>query len=113
MALQFLKMFQPVQLGTSAAAIYTVPTSPTTTLLQNGRVQLTNTTSSSATATLYAVPAAGADSATNEFFPGQSIGPNSFVQVDVPQLAAGDAIWASAGTASAINIQAISGVLQS
>lgn len=114
MALSFVKLFQPVALATSAAAIYTVPASPTTTLLRNGRVRLTNEATSAVAASLYAVPS-GATTATttNAFLPGVSIGANSSLEVDVPQLAAGDAIYAVCGVANSVNAQAMDGVLQS
>lgn len=112
MALTFLKLFQPIQLAGAAAAIFTV-TGPASQLLRNGRVRLTNTTSGAVAATLYAVPSAGSAGAANEFFAGQSVAPNSYVDVDVPQLAIGDAIWGFAGSASSISLSAMDGVLQS
>lgn len=112
MALSFVKLFQPIQLPGSAAAIFTIA-GPNTQLLRNGRVRLTNTTSGAVASTLYAVPSGGAAGASNEFFAGQSIAPNSYVDVDVPQLAIGDAIWGFAGATSSISIAAMDGVLQS
>lgn len=113
MALTFLKLFAPGVLGGSAALLYTVPATPVTTLLRNGRVRLTNTTSGPVTATLYAVPASGAAGVANEFFPAVSIPANGFKDVDVPQMAAGDALWGFAGAVSSISIASMDGVLQS
>lgn len=113
MALSFLKLFEPTLLVTSAAAIYNVPASPVTTLLRNGRVRLSNQATTAIGVGLYAVPASGATSATNNFLPAVSIAPNAAIEVDVPQLAAGDAIWGYATVSSSVNIQAMDGVLQS
>lgn len=113
MAITFAKLFQPGQLANASTLIYTVPASPATTLLSNGRVRLTNTTAGAVAATLYAVPAAGAASATNMFLPGVSIAPNDFVDVDVPQMAAGDALYGFAGASASISISVLDGFLQS
>lgn len=113
MAITFRKLFNPGQLANASALLYTVPAAPTTNLLSNARVRLTNTTAGAVAATLYAVPAAGAASATNTFLPAVSIAPNDFLDVDVPQLAAGDAIYGFAGAATSISIAAMDGFLQS
>jgi hypothetical protein len=113
MALSFIKLFQPSQLAAADALIYAVPLAPTSTLLRNARVRLTNTTGGAVAATLYAVPAGGAAAVANEFFPAVSIGAGAFVDVDVPQMAAGDALYGFAGSAGSISIAAMDGVLQS
>lgn len=113
MTIVYNKLFGPTLLITSAAIIYTVPASPTTSLLRNGRVQLTNTSSAAVAATMYAVPSAGTPTVTNEILPVVSIGPNQTLPVDLPQMSAGDTVQALAGTAGAINIQALDGVIQS
>jgi len=113
-ALSFVKLFQPTALATTAASIYQVPAAPATTLLRNGRVRLSNEASTSVSVSLYAVPA-GATTATttNSFLPAVSIAPNAALEVDVPQLGAGDSIYAVAGVVASINAQAMDGVLQS
>lgn len=114
MALSFVKLFAPVALGTTAVAIYTVPAAPTTTLLRNGRLRLSNQATTASAATLYAVPSGSTTATTtNSFLPAVSISPNASLEVDVPQLAAGDAIYALCGVANAVNAQAMDGVLQS
>lgn len=111
MTISYLKFFQPTVLGIAAATLATVPTQPTTTLLRGGRIRLTNTTGVAATATLYAVPLAGAAGVGNAFFPGKTIAANDYVDVDVPLMAAGDFIQALAGTAASITAHMISGSL--
>ena len=111
MAIAYAKFFPPTLLTTSDAVIYTVPTVPATTLLRNARVRLTNFTATATTGRVHAVPNAGAVSTTNAFFYEVTIPANDYVDVDVPILSAGDTIQARAGTASAVNMQAISGGL--
>lgn len=113
MAITFKKLFQPGQLPNAEAALYTVPTTPATNLLSNGRVRLTNTTAGAIAATLYAVPAAGSASDTNTFLPAVSIAPFDFLDVDLPQLGAGDALHGFASAATSISIAAMDGFLQS
>lgn len=113
MALTFLKLFQPVMLAGAAATVYTMPGLPATTILRNGRVRLTNIDTVAHAATLYAVPASGAASTTNEFLAAVSIAPGGSLDVDLPQLAISDFIQGFADTANKINIQATDGVLQS
>lgn len=111
MAIAYQKFFPPTLLTTSDATIYTVPSVPATTLLRNARVRLTNFTASATTARVHAVPNGGSIGTTNTFFYDVTIPADDYVDVDVPIMAAGDTIQARAGTASAVNIQAISGGL--
>lgn len=113
MAITFLKVFQPAQLASSSGLLYTVPAAPTTNLLRNGRVRLTNTSASAVACTLNAVPAAGSASATNQFLPAVSIAANSWLEVDVPQMAAGDMLYGFASAATSVSIAAMDGVIQS
>lgn len=100
-------------LTASAATIYTMPTSPSTVVLRNGRIRFTNTDTVLRSATAYAVPSGGAASTTNMFCPAISIPPNGILDVDVPQMAAGDFIQVLADSASKINAQPLDGLLQS
>lgn len=111
MSIAYSKFFAPTVLGTAAATLATVPAAPLTTLLRGGRMRLVNTTSTAATATLYAVPAAGTASAGNAFMSAKTIAANDYLDVDVPIMAAGDFIQGLAGTASAITAHMLSGSL--
>lgn len=113
MALTFAKLFQPQQLPNVVGTIYTNPANPTTSVLKNGRVRLTNTTAGAVTATLYAVPSSGAPTDANAFMKGQSIAANSFVDVDLPTLAAGDMLQGLAGAVTSITIHELGGALYS
>lgn len=114
--IQFTKLFQPQQLGNvpaSATLVYTIPTNTQGTVLQNGRIRLTNTTAGVVTATMYAVPAGGAINNANGFFPTMSIRANDYVDTDLPQMAAGDQLFGYASAATAISVAAMNGNLVS
>jgi hypothetical protein len=113
MAITYQRFFAPQQLGVSEAEIYAVPSTPGQTVMKSLRVRLANSTTNAATATLYTVPAAGAADATNVCLPGVSVDGNDYLDVDVPDMAAGDALWGKAGTASAITITQLDGFLKS
>lgn len=107
MTMQYTKLFEPVALGLAATTIMTVNGAPTT-LLRGAIVRITNTTAGSLAATLYSVPKAGTNGATNNFFPSMSVGANSYIDVQVPQMKEGDFLQGF-GSAAGLNIQAIAG----
>jgi hypothetical protein len=110
MTMQYTKLFEPAVLPiTTPVTLLTVAASPSSTLLRGAIVRLTNTTAVSAVATLYAVPLAGAAGVANSFAFELSIGPKSYVDVQVPQMKAGDFLQGVAGTAASISIAAIAG----
>lgn len=111
MALTFSKLFEPAQLTTAAATYYTVSASPTTNLLRNGRIRLSNNTAGAVTATVHAVPSGGSASDTNAILKAYSIGANSYIDLDLPLMKAGDFLQALAGAATSISIHAIDGVV--
>lgn len=114
MALTFGKLFASKQVNNAAVdTLLTVPTSPATSVLRNGRVRFANTTGTAATIKGWAVPAAGAADDSNVFLPTVSVPANGYVDVDVPAMAAGDILQAQAGTASAITASCIDGFIQS
>ena len=96
-------------LGTSAAAMFTVPASPLSTLLRGGRMRFTNTSGSAATVTAYNIPAAGSVSAANAFLNAKSIAANDYLDIDLPLMGAGATLQAFAGTAAAISAHMITG----
>jgi hypothetical protein len=111
MALSIIQLFSPVQLGTSSTMLYAAPTTPTTAVVKNGRIRLTNTSAVPVPVTLYVAPSATASAAANSCMSAQSIGGNAFLDVDVPTLAAGDTLRGLAGTASVITVHELGGVL--
>lgn len=114
MTITYSNFFAPTVLGTAAATLGTpVPTTPASTLLRGGRIRLVNTTGAAATATLYAVPAAGAAGAGNAFCSGKSINANDYLDVDVPIMPAGSFIQGLASAAASITAHMLSGGLYS
>jgi hypothetical protein len=95
------------QLTTSETSVYTAPAGRVVTIAS---VDLVNTTSSAATARIDRVPAGSSDGTTKEVFNG-SVAANSTVTLptglgneELCVLEAGDRLYVSAGTASAIDI---------
>lgn len=113
MTMQYNKLFEPVLLAAAAATIMTVPPTVASTLLRGGILRLTNTSAAAVAVTLYSVPLAGANGAVNNFFPAKSIPANDYVDVQMPQMKAGDFLQGFASTANVVNIQPISGAYYS
>lgn len=112
MTISYAKLFEPNQVNNAALeTLYTVPATPTTTLLRNGRIRFVNTTGGAVTITCHAVPVSGAASDTNALLTSYSIAANSSVDVDLPIMKAGDFVQAQAGAATSISAHAIDGVL--
>lgn len=114
MGMQYNKLFEPVALVlTTPTTVFSVPAVVATTLLKGGVVRLTNSTAGAVSATLHAVPLAGAAAAANICFPTTSIPANGYVDVQLPQMKAGDFLQGFASAATSVNIQAISGAYYS
>lgn len=114
MTMQYSKLFEPVVLVlTTPTTIFTVPSVVATTLLKGAVVRITNTTAGPVSATLHNVPLSGSAAAANICFPTTSIGANAYVDVQVPQMKAGDFLQAFASAATSLNIQAIAGAYYS
>jgi len=111
MALTFSQLFPPAQLPNAVAVLFTMPTSPATTVLKNGRVRLTNTTGGAVSVTLYADASATASSAANCCLNAVSIAANGYLDVDLPTLKAGDTLRGLASAATSITIHEMGGVL--
>jgi hypothetical protein len=104
------QLFAPEDVDNAAAdTLITVPSTPTTSLLINGRVRFTNHTAGAVTITAWAVPSGGSAGNTNIALPVTSVGANSYLDVDVPQIAAGGTFEAQAGAATSITAQALDG----
>lgn len=117
MTMQYKKLFEPLLVTAitsgTAQAVMTVPADPATTLFKGGAYRVTNTSASPASLTMHAVPLAGSLGAANNFFPAKSIPANDYVDVQIPQLKAGDSVQVFAGTASVINVQPLAGAFYS
>jgi hypothetical protein len=115
MALTISQLFTPVQLPNAVGVLFTMPTAAEqpTAVLKNGRVRLTNTSAAAVPVTLYAAPSATASAAANCCMSTQSIPANSYVDVDIPTMAAGDTLRGFAGTASVVTMHEMGGMLYS
>lgn len=107
----FQQLFLPTVLTAGTTTIYTCPASPSTNCLKNGRLRFSNTTGGAVTVLAYAVPSGGGAGAGNEFMNNVSIAGNSYLDVDLPTLAAGDTFQASASAGTSITVFEIGGVL--
>jgi hypothetical protein len=114
MSISFSQLFASKQVNNAAAdTLFTVPSSPSNTLLRNGRIRFVNTTSSFVTIKAWAVPQGGSAADANVFLPTTSIGLNGYVDVDLPVMGAGDFVQAQAGAASSVTALCLDGFLQS
>lgn len=114
MALSFLQLFASKQVNNAAPdTLFTVSTSPSANILRNGRVRFANTTAAPVTIKAWAVPAAGAAADANVCLPAQSVAANSYIDVDVPVMAAGGFMQAQAGAAASITASMLDGFIQS
>lgn len=116
MALTISQLFAPVQLPAAATVVFAMPdpAAQPTAVLKNGRVRLSNASSSAAVpVTLYVAAAATASGPSNCCLPSQSIPPNSFIDIDIPTMKAGDTLRGMAGTANMIAMHEMGGLLYS
>ncbi len=110
MSVSRVKLFAPEIVDNSAPDdLITVAATPSTLLLVNGRIRFSNVTNSGATIKAWAVPSGGTADDTNVCLPTVSIPANSYLDMDVPQIGAGDKLQGQAGTVNAINAQPIDG----
>lgn len=110
-ALTIAQLFAPVQLPAAVAAFYSMPTTPTSSVLKNARMRLTNTTGAAVAATLYMDASATASSAANCFLSAVSIPANSSIEVDIPTMKVGDTLRGFASAATSITAHEMGGVL--
>lgn len=111
MAVTIVQLFAPTVLTTAATIIYTMPTSPASSILKNGRVRFLNTTAGAITVTAYAVPSGGTPVVGNEFLSAQSIAPGQYWDTDIPVLNAGATFQALASANTSITASELDGVL--
>lgn len=106
------KIFEPNQVDNAAPeTIYTLSAPYTAT--KNGRVRFTNTTATAATISAWMVPSGGSAGDSNKFLFDKSIAANDYLDIDLPDMKQGDFFQAQAGTATAITVHSLGGVLYS
>ena len=104
-ALDWGKRFPGTELTTTGATIISALTQG---VIRNGTVRVSNKTASPAVVNIYVVPTTdpvtspGADG-TNVLV-GYSVPANDYIEVTIPKMAAGDSLFASAGTNNALEI---------
>ena len=101
-----VRLVAPQQLTTSAsAALYTVPSSGTQTIVK--QILVSNPTGTAATATVYLVPNGSSATTANAILGGITLAANSALTYDLSQvLNASDSIRALASTGTTITIMA-------
>lgn len=105
------QMFLPTVLTTSPATLFTSNIGATTGVFMRGRIRFANTSASAVTVNAWGIPSGGTEANGNNFCPNQSIPAGQFLDVDVPVLAFGGFIQASASAASAVTAHSLDGVL--
>jgi len=111
MAIQVVSLFAPTALTTSAATLYTAPTTPSSLIVGRGRVRFTNVDSVQHVVTAYAIPASGSAAVSNAFLLTEVVPANSHIDVDIPQLKPGGFIQALADAGSVVNAFSLDAVL--
>lgn len=112
MAITYVKLFDSNHVNNAAVeTLYTVPSSPTTTLLRNGRVRFTNVTGGAVLIDVYAVASGDSPSIANALQYQYSLAANSAIDIDIPILGAGGSVRAQASAANSITAHGIDGVL--
>lgn len=110
MTITFSQLFAPNQVNNaSAETLYTVPATPTTSILRNCRVRFANTTGAAVTITAWAGTAVDG----NCFLPVTSIAAYDYLDTDVPVIDAGGTLRAQAGAATSITATCLDGFIQS
>ena len=112
-ALTIAQLFAPTVLPAAVAVLYTMPTTPASSVLKNGRARLTNTTAGPITVTMYADASGNASAAGNCFLNAVSIAANGYLDVDLPTMKAGDTLRGFASAAASITMHELGGVLYS
>ena len=114
MTLTFSELFAPTQVDNAAPeTLITVPASPATSLLRNGRIRFANTTVLAATIKAWAVPTAGSPADGNVCLPTTSVAAMGYIDIDVPFIKAGGTLQAQSGTVSSITATYLDGFIQS
>lgn len=105
------QMFAPTVLTTSAATLFTNNQGAATALFMRGRIRFTNTSASAVTVNAWGIPSGGTEGNGNNFCPNQSIPANQFLDIDVPVLAFGAFVQASASAATSVTAHSLDGIL--
>lgn len=102
----------PIELPAAAGtAFYTTPSTPTTSKLKGAVMRFTNTDTVAHTVTVHAIPSGGTAANSNMVVNAKSIGPNDFIDIEIPVLEAGGEIEAFADATTSVTAHLLSGHL--
>lgn len=113
MALTISRLFAPTVLPAVVGVLFSMPTTPASSVLKNGRMRLVNTSGAAVTVTLYADASANPSAAGNCFLSAQSIAAGAYLDVDIPTMVAGDTLRGLASAGSSITVHEVGGVIYS
>lgn len=105
------QMFLPTVLTTSPATLFTSNQGASTSLFMRGRIRFTNTSAAAVTVNAWGIPSGGTEANGNNFCPSLSIPAGSNLDLDVPVLAFGGFIQASASAATSVTAHSLDGIL--
>ena len=108
MALTYGRQFASTELAATATSIFTLSEGN----IRNMTILLVNHTAGAITVTGHVVPSAGSVANSNMFISAESIGANSRLEVNVPQMIAGDDLQMFAGSASSITVHDLDSVIR-
>lgn len=107
----YQRFFSPQMLSTVPALIYQLSASPTSLISRGWRVRLSNVSNASTSVTLYNVPNGASPQLQNEIVNAGPVPANSYVDIDIPIMGPGDALWASSGINAALVLHLLNGIL--
>ncbi len=114
MAFDVAKLFSITDLTTSNVTIYTVPSSPTTTVLTGAVFRLSNVTAGAITVNMHVIDSGGSADTTNyndALLKDYSVPANSTVEISIPVMVAGDFIQMLASALNSVNVAPVAGTL--
>jgi hypothetical protein len=111
MAFLVTQLFPPTVLTGATTTIYTVPATPTTNTLKNGRARFTNTDVAAHAVTAYAIQSGGVAGSANCFLEKFSIASGTYLDIDLPVLGPGGFYQAFADITGMVTMFQLDGIL--
>lgn len=103
--------FNSQYLPSANGVIYTAPVSPTTIVVQELQLKISNTTAATHAVTLYAVPSGESAAVDKAIAVEMSVPPYDYILLPVPRIAAGATIEGFTDTAEVLTVQPVGGKL--
>ncbi len=111
MGLVYGKQFSAQYVSNSVTTIFTLTSSMTTATIRNMRIRLINSSVGAVSVSAYIVPNGGSSGNDNIFYTA-SLAAGAMIELDVPQMAKGDSLQASAATATSVTIHDVDSVIR-